>query len=174
MTDLERTGRTAPVGRPAASPTQPGGDANADRSGESSTGSDLETRHGTTKIADTVVAKIAGMAAREIPGVHEMGGGAARAIGAVRSRVQGQSTRANAGQGVSVEVGRTQAAVDLDLVADYGVSIVQIGQAVRSNVIDRIESMTGLEVTEVNVSVDDLFAEGPPEGREQQREPRVQ
>jgi uncharacterized alkaline shock family protein YloU len=92
----------------------------------------------------------------------------------VRSRVQGQSTRASAGQGVSVEVGRTQAAVDLDLVADYGVSIVQIGQAVRSNVIDRIESMTGLEVTEVNVSVDDLFAEGPPEGREQQREPRVQ
>jgi uncharacterized alkaline shock family protein YloU len=64
---------------------------------------------------------------------------------------------ASMAQGVSVEVGERQAAVDLDLVVEYGVSIVGVAQAVRDNVIGNIERMTGLEVTEVNVSVDDIW-----------------
>ena len=135
-------------------------------------GSGLQTTRGRTTIADSVVAKIAGMAAREIPGVHSMGTGAARALGAVRSRLPGQSTQASAGQGVSVEVGESQAAVDLDLVTWYGQSIVQVTDAVRANVIERIEAMTGLEVTEVNVSVDDLYVEGE-DSQEEPEEPRV-
>lgn len=136
-------------------------------------GSGLQTAHGNTTIADSVVAKIAGMAAREIPGVHSMGSGTARAIGAVRSRIPGQSTQASAGQGVSVEVGETQAAVDLDLVTYYGQSIVQITDAVRANVINRIEGMTGLQVTEINITVDDLYVEGQDDDQQEQQEPRV-
>jgi uncharacterized alkaline shock family protein YloU len=56
-----------------------------------------------------------------------------------------------------VEVGERQAAIDIDLVVEYGVSIPDVSQAVRDNVIGRVEGMTGLQVTEVNVSVDDVF-----------------
>ncbi len=60
-------------------------------------------------------------------------------------------------QGVSVEVGQRQAAVDLDIVCYYGQSIVEIAEAIRENVIERIEGMTGLDVVEVNIGVDDLY-----------------
>jgi uncharacterized alkaline shock family protein YloU len=120
-----------------------------DRGGDS----DLVTEHGRTSIADSVVAKIAGVAAREISGVHAMGGGTSRAIGALREAVGTPS----ASQGVSVEVGERQAAIDLTLVVDYGASIVDLADGVRSNVIDRTERMTGLEVTEVNIAVDDVY-----------------
>ena len=60
-------------------------------------------------------------------------------------------------QGVSVEVGERQAAIDIDVVVEYGVSIPDVSQAVRENVIQRVEKMTGLEVTEVNISVDDVY-----------------
>ncbi len=50
-----------------------------------------------------------------------------------------------------------KAAIDIDLVVEYGVSIPDVSQAVRDNVIQRIERMTGLQVTEVNISVDDVY-----------------
>jgi uncharacterized alkaline shock family protein YloU len=131
----------------------------------------LKTEHGTTVIADGVVAKIAGMAAREIPGVYDMGKGIGRTFGALRSRVPGTSSQASPTQGVSVEVGERQAAIDLDVVTHYGQSIVEVTEAIRRNVIDRVEGMTGLEVTEVNIAVDDLYVEGEPE---EPREQRVQ
>ncbi|MDX3763399.1 Asp23/Gls24 family envelope stress response protein [Streptomyces sp. AK02-04a] len=109
---------------------------------------------GRTTIADAVVVKIAGMAAREISGVYDMGGGLSRTIGAVRDRVPGG--RPNVGRGVKVEVGERQAAVDLDLVVEYGVPIPDIARAVRENVISAVERITGLEVVEVNVNVDDV------------------
>jgi uncharacterized alkaline shock family protein YloU len=112
-----------------------------------------ETR-GTTTIADSVVAKIAGMAAREVPGIHKLGAGMARALGAVRGRVPG--TGSGITQGVKVEVGERQAAVDLDVVVEYGVSIVDIAGDTRTNVITAVERMTGLEVVEVNIVVDDV------------------
>ncbi|MGH3426287.1 MAG: Asp23/Gls24 family envelope stress response protein [Mycobacteriales bacterium] len=110
---------------------------------------------GRTTIADVVVAKIAGMAAREIPGIYELGGGAARAFRAIRERVPGAG-KASVAQGVSVEVGERQAAVDLVLVVEYGISIADVAQAARENVIDAVERMTGLEVVEVNISIDDI------------------
>jgi uncharacterized alkaline shock family protein YloU len=120
----------------------------------------LQSERGSTRIANDVVAKIAGLAAREIPGVHSMGKGLARAFGALRARVPSTGERDVATQGVSVEVGERQAAVDLDLVTYYGESIARIAEAVRANVIERIESMTSLQVTEVNIVVDDLYVEG--------------
>lgn len=116
----------------------------------------LMTDRGKTTIADSVVAKIAGIAAREISGVHNMGTGSARAMGALRERLPG-STRSNVSQGVSVEVGERQAAIDIDIVCEYGVRIVDVANAVRKNITDRVQDMTGLEITEVNISVDDVY-----------------
>lgn len=127
--------------------------------------SELVTDHGTTSISDSVVAKIAGVAAKEMSGVHSMGSGAGRAIGALRSKVGKPSVT----QGVSVEVGQRQAAIDLDVIVDYGVPIVDLSQAIRDNVVSQVEQMTGLEVTEVNISVNDVYL-----GDTDPDEPRVQ
>src|SRR4051794_18916566 len=78
---------------------------------------------GRTTVADPVVAKIAGMAAREVPGVHKLGGGVTRTLGAMRERVPGGRSASSVTQGVKVEVGERQAAVDLVLVVEYGVAI---------------------------------------------------
>ncbi|MCV7228021.1 Asp23/Gls24 family envelope stress response protein [Mycolicibacterium komossense] len=116
---------------------------------------DLVGSDGRTTIADAVVSKIAGIATREVQGVHDVGGSASRAIGALRERIPGGTV--NQAQGVSVEVGERQAAVDIDLVADYGVSIADLAAGVRRNVITAVERMTGLEVTEVNITVHDVY-----------------
>jgi uncharacterized alkaline shock family protein YloU len=116
-----------------------------------------DTGQGKTSIAASVVQKIAGIAAREVSGVHSMGSGASRAFGALRERIPGGgSTGASNVAGVAVEVGEKQAAVDLDLVVEYGVSIAELAKAVRRNVIGAVERMTGLEVIEVNISVNDI------------------
>jgi uncharacterized alkaline shock family protein YloU len=131
--------------------------------------SDLETSQGRTTIAETVVSKIAGLATRQVDGVAGFGGGAARAMSAVRERIPG--ARASSSQGVAVEVGERQAAVDLTIVVEYGVAIVELARAIRRNVIASIEQMTGLEVVEVNVSVVDLQLPGEDTGEGQQRQP---
>ncbi|MDI3419049.1 Asp23/Gls24 family envelope stress response protein [Streptomyces luteolus] len=109
---------------------------------------------GKTSIADVVVVKVAGIAAREIPGVYDMGGGLSRTIGAVRDRVPGG--RPNMGRGVKVEVGERQTAIDLDLTVEYGVSITEVASDVRENVIAAVERITGLEVVEVNITINDV------------------
>jgi uncharacterized alkaline shock family protein YloU len=113
----------------------------------------LVTQKGSTSIADGVVTKVAGIAAREVGGVYRLGGGVARALGTVTNRIQGSDPSA---QGVSVEVGEREAAVDLTVVIEYGEAIPRISQEIRDNVIRRIEGITGLTVTEVNIDVNDL------------------
>ncbi|GAA3872919.1 Asp23/Gls24 family envelope stress response protein [Saccharothrix violaceirubra] len=117
---------------------------------------------GTTTVADTVVQKIAGLATREISGVYALGGGAARAFNSLRERIPGAT--ASAGQGVSVEVGERQAAVDVHILVEYGVSITDLAHSVRRNVIGAVEQMTGLEVVEVNIVVTDVHIPGDDEG----------
>lgn len=117
----------------------------------------LVSSQGKTTIADTVVSKIAGIATREVNGVYAVGGGASRVVGALRERIPGASV--NHAQGVSVEVGEKQAAVDIDIVAEYGVSIADLAIGIRRNVISAIERMTGLQVTEVNVTAHDVHVE---------------
>ena len=131
---------------------------------------ELSTEHGNTTIADLVVAKIVTLAASQIDGVYALGGGTARMVGAVRQRVPGVS--ASATQGVSVEVGLRQAAADIDLVVEYGVAIPDLANAVRGNVINAVERLCGLEVTEVNVNVDDVHLPGEQDA--DSGEPRVQ
>lgn len=83
-----------------------------------------------------------------------MGGGLSRTLGAVRDRVPGG--RPNVGRGVKVEVGERQTAIDVDLVVEYGVAIADLARDVRENVIAAVERITGLEVVEVNVAVNDV------------------
>lgn len=130
----------------------------------------LETEQGRTSIADQVVSKIAGIATREISGVHALGGSAARTVGALRERIPG--SRTNMSQGVAVEVGERQAAIDIDLVAEYGVAISDLAEGVRRNVVGSVERMTGLEVTEVNITVHDIHLEGD-DDESADEEPRV-
>jgi uncharacterized alkaline shock family protein YloU len=135
--------------------SQSGGEAaqgtSMTRRGEAPGG--LQTEKGQTTIADPVVTKVAGIAAREVGGVYQLGGGVARALGAVTNRLPvGDSNT----QGVSVEVGEKEAAVDLTVVVEYGESIPRVAQQIRENVVRRIEGITGLTVTEVNVAINDL------------------
>lgn len=111
----------------------------------------LVTEHGRTIIADIVVTKIVARAAREVSGVHDLStGGMSGAFGELASRVtRGQG-------GVSVEVGQKEAAVDLAMIVDYGVSIPQVAEGVRRSIMNRVQAMTGLQVREVNVDVTDL------------------
>jgi uncharacterized alkaline shock family protein YloU len=126
-----------------------------------------DTAQGRTTIAASVVQKIAGIAAREISGVHSMGGGISRTFGALRERIPGGGTGASNVAGVQVEVGEKQAAVDLDIVVEYGASIVELARAVRRNVISAVERMTGLEVIEVNIAVNDIHLPNEDNGGEE-------
>jgi uncharacterized alkaline shock family protein YloU len=122
----------------------------------------LQSDKGQTKIADSVVAKIAGLAAREVEGVHRLidRGLPQQVLGLARAVTRQQNREG----GVLVEVGEKETAVDVFICADYGVNIPAVAAAVRNNIINRVESMTGLLVKEVNVEVLDLhFAAEEPE-----------
>ncbi|MEU9337588.1 Asp23/Gls24 family envelope stress response protein [Streptomyces sp. NPDC048290] len=131
-------------------------------------GGDPATR-GRTTIADGVVEKIAGLAARDVIGVHAMGSGLSRTFGAVRDRVPGGSKSVS--RGVKAEVGEVQTALDLEIVVDYGVSISEVARDVRENVVAAVERMTGLEVVEVNIAVSDVKL---PDEEDEEPEPRIQ
>ncbi len=132
----------------------------------------LTSEDGHTSIADGVVSKIAGIATREVSGVHAVGGGASRAVGALRERIPG--SRTNASQGVGVEVGETEAALDIDIIAEYGVSIADLATGIRRNVIGSVERMTGLKVKEVNIDVLDVHLDTDDDPSKEDKEPRVQ
>ncbi len=138
-----------PPGTAVTAPDAPGG---------------LQTEKGQTTIAPGVVTKIAGIAAREVAGVYQLGGGVARALGAMTQRLPvGESNS----QGVSVEVGEKEAAVDVTVVVEYGESIPNVSQQLRENIVRRIEGLAGLRVTQVNIEVNDLhFAGEDDEGQQ--------
>jgi len=125
--------------------------------------SPLRSERGSTTISDAVVSQVAGIAAQEVEKV-QMGGGAAAAVGGfLQSVTGGSSGGGNFGRGVSVEVGEEEAAIDLTMAVEYGVSIPQVTEAVRRNVINRVENLVGLRVAEVNITVNDVqFAEERP------------
>lgn len=140
--------------------TQTGSSVTTTKGADVTSDGPLVTDTGNTTIAEGVVSKVAGLATREVPGIHDLGGGAARAVGTVTAKV-GLGDQLS--QGVSVEVGTREAAVDLKVVIEYGESIPQVTEAVRQNVVKRIEGITGLSVTEVNINVTDLYFAGDDE-----------
>jgi uncharacterized alkaline shock family protein YloU len=132
----------------------------AQRSSQAGQQSPLKSERGNTTISDAVVSQVAGIAAQEVEKV-QMGGGATAAVGGFLQSVTGSVTGSSSGganfsRGVSVEVGEEEAAIDLTMAVEYGVSIPQVTEAARRNVINRVESLVGLRVTEVNITVNDV------------------
>jgi uncharacterized alkaline shock family protein YloU len=114
--------------------------------------SPLKSEMGTTTVSNTVVSQIAGIAAQEVEEAQMGGGGA---VGGLLQSVTGGSSN-NFSRGVTVEVGEEEAAIDLSLTVAYGQSIPRVSDAVRRNVINRVENLTGLRVNEVNIQVNDV------------------
>jgi uncharacterized alkaline shock family protein YloU len=130
----------------------------------------LQTERGSTSISDSVVAKIAGIASQEVDGIR-MGSGGSQAVSGILGSITGGSGGSQT-QGVSVEVGQEEAAIDLTLTAEYGKSIPQLAEAVRRNVANRVESLVGLRVTEVNITVSNIFF--PQQEAEQERQRQLE
>jgi len=101
---------------------------------------------GNVRISDDVVAIIAGIAATEVEGVAGMSGGITGGI----ADILGMK---NLSKGVKVEVGDKQAAIDLYIIVEYGTKIKELGEKIQENVKKSVETMTGLEVVEVNVNI---------------------
>ena len=113
----------------------------------------LETDFGTTRIDDVVVSKIAGIAAREVSGVAALGGGGARMMGSIRESFGASE---DVRQGVTVEVNNGTASIDIAIIAEYGVAIHELAEAIRRNIMNAVERMTGLSVDRVDVVVHDV------------------
>jgi uncharacterized alkaline shock family protein YloU len=146
---LSRKQRSLPMSMPTSSKTSDATPVTTSTEASPATRDRLATGDGQISVAEGVVQKIAGKACREVSGVHSMGSGPARAFGALRERIPG-SSGANVAQGVGVEVGETEAAIDLDIVVEYGVGIAELGRSIQRNVKQSVERMTGPRVVEVN------------------------
>jgi uncharacterized alkaline shock family protein YloU len=121
------------------------------------TESPLVSARGSTIISDSVVSQIAGMAAQEVEGVH-MGGSASRAAGNILSSITSSDSQT---RGVSTEVGTMETAIDLTMGIEYGRDILQTVEEVRRRISERIQNMTGLQITELNATINDIvFPEG--------------
>ncbi len=128
--------------------------AGRDEARESLPPSPLHTDHGSTLIAEQVVQKIAGIACQEVPGVYAMGNSGRRMLTSLTERIPGSTT--NVSNGVQVEKGERQCAIDVSIVVEYGYSVVEVANKLRETIIDAVEYGTGLEVVEVNIQVTDV------------------
>lgn len=128
----------------------------------------LPAERGTTTIAHEVVEKIAGIAARQVPGVYDLGGDVARVFASVKERIGlGES---EADQGVSVRLEGRDAIINITIVIEFGFVVYSVTEKVREKVISSVENLLGLEVTEVNIVVDDVhIAEEGPIGDDEAR-----
>ncbi|MFD7023454.1 Asp23/Gls24 family envelope stress response protein [Promicromonospora sukumoe] len=121
---------------------------------------------GRTTIENPVVAKIAGIAAREVTGVYALGGGAARVVGTIRDALNSTDLT----QGISVEVGEKQVAVDVTIVAEYPAALQTVADNVRTAIYRAMRDLVGMEVAEVNVTVNDVHL---PTEDDQEAEPQT-
>jgi uncharacterized alkaline shock family protein YloU len=111
------------------------------------------------------VARIAGLAAREVASVHDLTpAGLTQAFGSFAGRMTGQDQLE---RGVAVQVGEVECIVDLNVVVDYGASIPQLAEAMRRNLSNRLQAMAGLQTKEVNINVADLYFPGQEEPQPQ-------
>jgi uncharacterized alkaline shock family protein YloU len=126
---------------------------------------ELGTDRGTTTIADEVVEKIAGIATREIPGVHDLGGDVARVFAGLRERIGLGDADDDTDRGIRVRLDGREAAVGITLVVEYGYVVRAVTDKVRANVIGAVENLLDLDVTEVNIRVDDVHVPDAAAGR---------
>ena len=142
----------------------------ADREDQRQVNSPLVGEGGSTEITDSVVSKIASMAAGEVEGIR-MGGSASRAAGGLLGSVTGSQGQT---RGVSVDVGRVEAAIDLTMGIEYGRNILELVGRVRTRVTEQVENLTGLRITELNVTVSDIIFPEQEEDGEDRRQGRGQ
>lgn len=116
----------------------------------------LSEENNEIKIADDVVAVIAGVAVSEVSGVAEMAGGFAGGITEVLSG------KKNLAKGIKVEVGEKDTKIDVNIIVEYGVRIPDVAFEIQNRVKKAVETMTGLVVTEVNVHVQGVNTETKP------------
>src|SRR5215212_3650493 len=121
-------------------------------SGQQRGESPLQSERGATIISDTVVSTIAGMAAQEVEGVH-MGGGASRTASGVLGSLAGSESKTS---GISVEVGRTEAAIDLKMGIEYNKNILLSVEEVHRRITYRVQSIIGLRIMELNAFIKDI------------------
>jgi len=128
--------------------------------------------NGTITFANEVIATIAGLAAVDVKGVAGMSGGFTDGITELLGRK-------NLSKGIKVEVGSEEVAVDISIVVEYGIPIPEVAENIQTSVIKAVETMTGLKVVEVNISVQGIkFKETKPavaKAKEEkpEKEPRV-
>jgi len=120
-----------------------------------------KTEMGNIQIAPEVIEIIAGLATIEVDGVAGMSGGFASGVAEMLGRK-------NLSKGVKVEVGQREAAVDVSIVVEYGRRIPEVASQIQANVKQAIESMTGLNVVEVNVHVHDVVFKGQEKTEEEE------
>lgn len=123
----------------------------------------MTEQSGTVRISDDVVATLAGLAALETPGIAAMSGGISEGWA---KRLSGKNVQ----RGVTVEVGEKEAAIDLRVIVHYGVAIHDVCWQLQERVKEAVQTMTGLNVVEVNVKVEGVQfheeeAEEPPSAR---------
>ncbi len=119
----------------------------------------LPSERGATTIANEVVEKISGIAAREVPGVYDLGGDTARMFSELKERLHlGEESKA---QGVSVRLSGAAAEISVTLVLEYGFVVSSVTDKVREKVISSVEELLELDVTAVNILVDDIHVPDP-------------
>src|SRR6266542_2658309 len=166
LTDIGASGSVPAVVEPASDSPPPGesrfseavdrvGDVAGDVADKVGNEAELAAERGTTTIADEVVEKIAGIATREVPGVYDLGGDVARIFAAVKERV-GLGEAKTENKGVSVTLSGKTAEVNLTIVIEYGYVVYSVTEKVRAKVISEIENLLGLDVTTVDILVDDV------------------
>lgn len=101
---------------------------------------------------DQVVKKIAGIAVSEIPGILGLSGNA------ITNLTDRFTSGNNPTKGISAEVGTKQVAIDLDVIGEYGKNISQVFETATKKVADEVKNMTGLDVVEFNMNVDDVMS----------------
>ena len=117
---------------------------------------ELAEERGTTTISDEVVEKIAGFAAREVEGIYDLGGDVARVFASVKERIGLGEASEQSDRGVTVRLEGKSAAIKIVIVIEYGYVVYSVTEKVRTKVIASVENLLGLEVTAVDIVVDDV------------------
>jgi uncharacterized alkaline shock family protein YloU len=117
---------------------------------------ELAAERGTTTIGDEVVEKIAGFAARQVEGIYDLGGDLARALASVKEKVGLGEKDEQSDRGVTVRLEGNTATVKIVIVIEYGYVVYTVAEQVRGKVIDAVERLLSLDVTAVDVVVDDV------------------
>ena len=101
---------------------------------------------GDVRVADEVVAIIAGLATTEVEGVSSMAGN-------ITNEIVSKLGMKNLSKGVKVDVTEEHVSVDLSLNMKYGYNIPDVSEKVQERVKTAIENMTGLHVLDVNIKI---------------------